>query len=340
VAEESYPFSTSQVATEDQWSRMARMFCPDGVAMASPADPALKVTANGTSSVSVAAGEAMVNGFKYRLTAPKSLTVPTNFGNASPRVDLVVLRCSQTANTCVATYRTGGTFAPALATDRNDVFDVPIAQVTVAAGSTVAASGAVVDRRYPPSRHAAFGNTPNTYAALRYDGGLYVGDGTTWHQVPLLDVPRCKAYQSGTGEVLPDDTAKDLVLNAEEWDSAGMHTNSGDPANRKVTVPIAGIYSVLGSVAFDSDGVGLRDLAIVRNGTTAAGGNGSSGIAVARSSLPAASSGETSFQCGAEVALDAGDRLCLRVTQTSGGFLGMNPGQDRVFLQVRWLRPS
>ncbi len=342
MAEESYPFQNSPVATEAQWARMARMFCSDGVFMASPSDQALKVTANGTSSITVQAGEAQVNGFHYRNDTPLTRSVPTNFGGASPRVDMVVLRCSQTSNGVTVVYRTGGTSAPALAGDRNDIFDLPLAQVTIAAGSATAASGAVVDRRYSPAPPAAFGSVPNRTGVFRWTGSLAFGDGVNWHPVMLDDLrPNCKAYQSGTGQVLPNNGAREVVLNGEEWDTAGMHATSGEPGVRKITVPTAGIYDVRGAVAFDSSGIGLRTLAVIKNGTIPSGDAlPSGGSAIARTSLPAASSGETSFQCGTRVALDAGEWLSLRATQTSGGNLGLNPGPDRVFLQVEWVRSA
>ncbi len=341
MAEEFYPFSDSPVATELQWSRMARIFAGDGVALTNPLDAALKVTANGTSTISVAAGEAIVNGFKYRNDTTKSLSVPTNFGNASPRVDRVVLRCSQTANSVIATYRTGGSLAPALATDRNDVFDIPLAQVTVAAGATVAQNSAVIDQRYSATRPAAgLLNAPNAAGMLRYaDGLLDIGDGSAWHPIPLGDGPRCMAYQSGTGEVLANGVGKNLILNSELYDSSNMHATSGDPAFRKVFAPIDGVYSVQASVSFDVSASGVRNLAIVKNMVISSGGAGTGGSAIARAGGPA-SSGETSLNCGIEVLLAAGDWLSLLTTQSSGGNLGMNPGPDRTFLQVRWIRSA
>ncbi len=341
MAEQSFPFSNAQVTTELDWSRLFQPAAGDGVQLANPSDPALKVTANGTATISVTAGAAKANGFHYRLDTTKSLTVPTNFGNASPRVDRVVLRCSQTGNAATAVYVTGGTTPPPLSADRNDVWDLPLATVTIAAGSTVAAASAVVDERYSLSRAAAgFGSVPLGYGRLRYVNGLLdIADASGWHPIPLGDGPRCMAYQSGTGETLPNGAARNAILNSKLYDSNSMHPTTGDPAFRKVTVPTAGVYAIQASAAFDVNATGYRSLAVVKNMTISAGGAGTGGDAVCRAA-GAASTVETVLTCGREEYLDAGNWLSLLVTQTSGGNLGLNPGPDRVFLQVKWMRSS
>lgn len=147
MAEFSAPFDGSPIATQSQWSRMARRWGLDGVHAADPADTALKVTGAGTGVVTLQVGEAFVNGFYYLNDAVKSVDVVANAGTVA-RVDMVVLRASMSAKTVRAIYKTGGTSAPTLAADENGDYEIPLAQCTVAAGSSVVTAVNVVDRRW------------------------------------------------------------------------------------------------------------------------------------------------------------------------------------------------
>jgi hypothetical protein len=151
MAEFSAPFDGSSIATELQWSRMARRWGLDGVHTEDPASTKLKVTGSGTTTVAVAPGMAFVNGFFYHLDAAKNLTVPANAGGAA-RVDLVVLRADQAAKKVTAEYKTGGAHRPRPHPDEDGVWEIPLAQCTVAAGSSVVTAANVVDRRYLTGR--------------------------------------------------------------------------------------------------------------------------------------------------------------------------------------------
>lgn len=184
MAEFSAPFDTSPIATELQWSRMARRWGLDGVHAFDPASTTLKVTGYGTSTVLVAPGGAFVNGFYYYLDSNKTLTVPANAGGTA-RVDLVVLRADQAANKVSAEYKTGGTSAPTLTQNESGVWEIPLAQCTVAAGASVVAAANTLDRRYLTSR----GVLPSIPGArppavknqlLVEDNTLYLGDGASW----------------------------------------------------------------------------------------------------------------------------------------------------------------
>src|SRR3954465_10596044 len=144
MAEFSAPFDGSPIATELQWSRQARRWGLDGVHANDPASTALKVAGSGTTTVSVQPGMAFVNGFYYHLDAVKSLSVPANAGGTA-RVDLVVLRADQAANTVTAVYKTGGTTAPPLTQAEDGVWEIPLAQCTVAAASTTVTAANVAD---------------------------------------------------------------------------------------------------------------------------------------------------------------------------------------------------
>jgi hypothetical protein len=184
MAEFSAPFDGSPIATELQWSRQARRWGLDGVHTNDPTATTLKVTASGTSTVLVAVGGAFVNGFYYENSSNKTLNVPANAGG-SARVDLVVLRADMSANKVSAEYKTGGTSAPTLTQDEAGVWEIPLAQCTVAAGASVVTSANTVDRRYLTGRSvlpAVSGARPPALKnQLLVDGGkLYLGDGATW----------------------------------------------------------------------------------------------------------------------------------------------------------------
>ncbi|MFE4420451.1 hypothetical protein [Streptomyces sp. NPDC056817] len=184
MAEFSGPFDGSPISTQLQWSRMSRRWGLDGVHAQDPTSTALKVTGSGVTTVAVAAGHAFTNGFYYYNDAAKNLNVPANSGGAA-RVDLVVLRADMTAKKVTAEYKTGGTTAPTLTQIENGVWEIPLAQCTVAAGSSVVTAANVLDRRYLtgrgvlPSINGA--RPPSSKGQLLLEGtDLYVGDGATW----------------------------------------------------------------------------------------------------------------------------------------------------------------
>lgn len=184
MAEFSGPFDSSAIASELRWSRMARRWGLDGVHTTDPNSTFLKVTASGTDTVQVAEGWAFVNGFYYETDGVTNRNVPANAGGAA-RVDLVVLRASYDANSVTAVYKTGGLTAPSLQQDEWGVWEIPLAQCTVGAGSSVVTAANVIDRRYltgrgvvpsiPGGRRSSIKNQ-----LLVEDGKLYVGDGADW----------------------------------------------------------------------------------------------------------------------------------------------------------------
>ena len=184
MAEFSAPFDGAPITTELQWSRMARRWGPDGVHTEDPNSTVLKVTGSGAGTVAVGAGMAFVNGFYYSLDATKNLAVPANAGSVA-RVDLVVLRADQGANSVTAVYKTGGATAPTLTQDETGVWEIPLAQCTVAAGSSVVTAANVIDKRYLTGRgvfpSVPGGRRPSAKNSLLVEGtDLYVGDGADW----------------------------------------------------------------------------------------------------------------------------------------------------------------
>ncbi|QGZ53372.1 hypothetical protein GPZ77_34670 (plasmid) [Streptomyces sp. QHH-9511] len=231
MAEFSAPFDGSPVATELQWSRMARRWGGDGVHATDQTATALKVTASGTTTVAVAPGRAFVNGFYYDLDATKNLSVTANAGGAA-RLDLVVLRADQTANSVTAQYKTGGATPPPLTQDEAGVWEIPLAQCTVAAGSSVVTAANVADRRYLSTLSvipSIPGSRPPSlkHALLAEENKLYMGDGAGWKFLAAAGVE--------DAEYTPQWTAGSTVIN---WGASAINYGRYQAVGKRVSVTI------------------------------------------------------------------------------------------------------
>ncbi|MFF3558978.1 hypothetical protein ACFYXS_02900 [Streptomyces sp. NPDC002574] len=200
MAESSFPFGSSPVPNEDGWSSYFRMAQVDGVFATSETGTELKVTASNASTVSVAAGEAWVQGTYYQNSAALNVSVPTNSGGASARNDLIVLRRDPSADSTTVKYKTGGTSFPTLTQTLNGTWEVPLARVTVAAGASVVPPAGVTDVRWFLGRPVVFGSStyrrPPVRGQFHVDNGnkIYVGDGTAWRLLGLAEDPAAKPY--------------------------------------------------------------------------------------------------------------------------------------------------
>lgn len=150
MTETSYPFDAGAGAAvnEAQWQAMARRFLATGVVDDSLNE--LAVSADGSAmSVSVATGDAFVEGFFYRNDAAKAMTISTAHATLG-RIDTVVVRLDRTANSATLVVVTGtaaaSPVAPTLsATD--SLYELPLANVRVDPAVGVIAAGKVTDRR-------------------------------------------------------------------------------------------------------------------------------------------------------------------------------------------------
>ncbi|MFJ8727762.1 hypothetical protein [Streptomyces sp. NPDC093269] len=243
MAEFSAPFDGSPIATEATWSRMARQWGIDGVIALDQNWLTLKVTGSNTTTVAVTSGNALINGFYYELSGGKNLAVPANSGGAA-RVDLVVLRADQPNNKVSAEYKTGGATAPPLTQVDDGVWEIPLAQCTVAAGSSVVTASNVVDLRYfggrgvvpaiPGVRRASVKNQ-----LLLEDTNLYVGDGAGWRWLAspgVKDSTYTPVWTSGTSTTV--NWGSSGAVNIGRYQSSGgrvelsIHLEpSANPAN-------------------------------------------------------------------------------------------------------------
>lgn len=147
MAQISYPFET-QDTTETQYSALFSKLQTTGVD-GDTAGTILKVSANTGMQLNVATGFAIIRGFAYENTAVESLTLAT--GNTQPRIDLVILRLDPSANSIVLAVKQGtpaaSPSAPALTQNAGAVWELPLAQIAVAANTTAIGPSDITDVR-------------------------------------------------------------------------------------------------------------------------------------------------------------------------------------------------
>ncbi|MFI2757840.1 hypothetical protein ACH5A3_03020 [Streptomyces echinatus] len=202
MTQSSFPFGSSQIATEDQWSSMFRMAQVDGVRATDPTGTNLRVSGSNASTIAVAAGEAWIQGTYYSNSASLNVSVPTNSGGGTARHDLVVLRRDPSADSITVQYKTGGTAFPTLTQTLNGTWEIPLAQVTVAAGASVVAPAGVVDQRWFLGRPVVLSNSGARPPAIKgqliaegkdvllgngvsFDLLATAGQDTDWKNIPL-----------------------------------------------------------------------------------------------------------------------------------------------------------
>lgn len=150
ASESSFPFSNSNLATEEQWARFNRAVGhQEGVVNSTlnHSAPDLQVTPGAGSTVQIAAGEAAINGFYYSNSTPISRSIPSNAGSSTLRNDTVVLEVSQPNNEVTVKYLTGGASFPSLTRSINGVWQMPLAAVQVRGGQSSVTGSDITDRR-------------------------------------------------------------------------------------------------------------------------------------------------------------------------------------------------
>ncbi len=119
----------------------------NGVFYASAAN--LQVTPGTGLSVSVAAGSAWINGYRYENTAPLTLSFATANG-VNPRIDRVVVRLSMINRNIALAVLTGvpavSPTAPAL-TRTSDVWELALADITAGKGVVGINTSDILDTR-------------------------------------------------------------------------------------------------------------------------------------------------------------------------------------------------
>lgn len=151
MAETYFPFDAGAGANvlETQWREMARYWRTTGV-LANYLDE-LEIFADSTGMlVKLKAGEAWVDGFKYKNDAEMVIAI-TSAHPTYGRIDRVILRLD-VANNIISAAVLDGTpsaapVAPTLTQNQTGIWEISLAQITVAAGSITIAAGNVADKR-------------------------------------------------------------------------------------------------------------------------------------------------------------------------------------------------
>lgn len=164
MAQTSWPFENIDTS-ETQYSQLFRNLGEGPVA-----DKGFELEPFGDSSgmvVKVKSGQALVRGHYYDSTATESVTIAAA-DTTNPRIDRIVLRLDPTANS-ILLHRIAGTpnaspSAPAITQTDSAIYDLPIAQVYVAANATTITPGNVTDERsvFTPWSPAAIAGKQDT----------------------------------------------------------------------------------------------------------------------------------------------------------------------------------
>lgn len=249
MTEHSYPYGSSKILTEDDFSRMMRWAAADGVC-GSSSDSALKPVADGSGAVVVPPGEAIVRGQKYLNDANKPLTIPNNATGAT-RWDLIVLRNDPSNDRITAEYKAGASTFPALVQDWNSVWEIPLGAGPVVSGTNTMLAEAMVDARWftgwpvaPAPAARDWWPTPYKDRLLVQNGGLWVGTGAAWVQFdPWGDTgwiglePDWKTYWQQTDTCATRRHGGKVYLNVQVKRIGGLSRTDQD-GSRLVTLPI------------------------------------------------------------------------------------------------------
>lgn len=141
----------------------------------------------------------------------------------------------------------------------------------------------------------------------------------------LANRPACRVHNSAS-QTISNNTLTAITFNSERYDTATMHSTVTNTS--RITIPVAGIYNIVGSVEWPANGTGTRQALIRVNGSTTIAGSTAPGNA-------AASSPNT---VGTQYKFAVNDYVELMVFQNSGGNLDaqLNANQSPEF-SATWI---
>lgn len=236
MAEASWPFYGVET-NETQFSKWARALAFSGISAG------LALTPGTGMQVILGSGSALVRGVYYENDANKTLTIAAAPASGT-RLDAIVLRLDQTANTITAvvkagTANTSGGALPALTQDEN-VYELLIGIITVAAG-TAAITAARINALRPSTGlrvypyEATKRPTPGEEVALGVDttnSRLELWSGGSWDNLLTM------ANISGTVPVSKGGTGQTTAKAARE--ALNIYVQPTAPAHQKGRVWIPG----------------------------------------------------------------------------------------------------
>ena len=226
-----YPFQNSYILNEAQWEEWEPNMhgVPDGVKRGVYGEFEVTPASSGL-VVNVAGGVAVVRGFYCRRGSAKPLTLqPPDTQN--PRIDLVVLRRSISGGGFARMVITGdpaaNPTAPNPAQD-NDNWDLPLAEIYVAANAQSLDAGDITDRRVWTSgldEHLEDTGNPHRVttaqigAATAADLQVHKDDHSNPHQVTYDQVGAAPASHTHSRDAVDGWTAPRAATSTLDWNS-------------------------------------------------------------------------------------------------------------------------
>jgi hypothetical protein len=217
-----YPFENADT-TETQYSAIMRELQESGVCD-SAGGTGLKVSVGTGSTVNVLAGSALLRGFQVVSDSTATLTVT---GPASStRIDLVVARLNPTANTIglfVVAGTPGSGVAPSPASSLTDIYEIPLATVTVATSGTLTVADArwfVGMRVHPHSNATRPAANTVRLGQLSFNTDTLVyeySNGSAWVALLPTLVGQATKWGPGSGYSLVVQTATPAVTANTIW---------------------------------------------------------------------------------------------------------------------------
>lgn len=162
----------------------------------------------------------------------------------------------------------------------------------------------LVGRVSVPAGHTAMKMAVKVSAAADALAWTAIIDETTWTRVDNGMTPHAALVQSAA-QTIADAPAWTTLTN---WATESIQGNTADAT--KITVGLAGRYSLNAQAVFAVNGTGQRFVKILVNSTT-----------VAYNNVAGQAAGDTPVACSRQISLDAGDEISVQVRQTSGGDL-------------------
>ena len=216
--EKSFPFNAvmadgvpDRVYTAEDFAAERAAYVSNGVTAAQ----ALLVSPSeaGGMAVDLAPGTAVIDGYTYFNTSPRTLEIQPADG-VSPRADLCVLRLDLAARHITASVKTGEPAevpVPPVCTFGETVREIPLCEIFVPAGETVLGTEHLTDRR--PRADYILNRMEVEEAVRRYENALSdYFDGEDAHRLTAA----AKAFRTDAGEyaVLCGDGAYRSLLDA------------------------------------------------------------------------------------------------------------------------------
>lgn len=195
MAEASWPFYGTET-NETQFSKWGRTLAESGIASG------LALTAPGGMAVAVGVGSALVRGLYYENnTAAKTLAIDAAPAAGQTRLDAVILKLDQDANTIQAlikpgTANTEGGALPPL-TQNETVWELLIGTVSVASGVASITTGMITELKPSIGVRVLVNTTARRPTAAAASGMLFFNtttkqieysDGATWSGLITVDV--------------------------------------------------------------------------------------------------------------------------------------------------------